>query len=226
MITGLVNGKLVPVYWFFIPLFVVYLVLPLLTFIKDNKKILILCIFVLFTLNFFVSENFFNNDIINIFEYSYMGYIAFALTGYYFHKNELSKKARLLIYTLALLGFLTNLFGTYYMSVSMGEYCGCLRVYTNITCILYSAGLFIFFKYNIAKIMEFNLVNRIVSFLDYYTFGIYLIHWYLIQFLIQIFSIDIASIKFRLFGPVIVIIICVFLINILRKIPGIKRIVP
>ena len=108
----------------------------------------------------------------------------------------------------------------------MGEYYSYLREYTNITCILYSIGLFVFIKYNISRIMEFNLINRVVSFLDYYTFGIYLIHWYIIQFLIQIFSSLNSSIKFSLFGPFIVIIICVFLINILRKIPGFLRILP
>lgn len=74
--------------------------------------------------------------------------------------------------------------------------------------------------------MEFDLISKVVLFLDFYTFGIYLIHWYIIQFLIKIFSIDITSILFRLIGPFIVIIICVILINILRKFPIIERIVP
>ena len=203
-----------------------FMVLPILTFIKDNKKMLLLCIFALFVLNYFYIEQIFPNWIIDTFDYAYAGYIAFALTGYLIYKNELPKKIRLLIYILALLGFLTDLFGTYYMSLSIGKYYANLRIYTNIPCILYSVGLFVFIKYNAHRIFEFNIIKRTVSFLDYHTFGIYLIHWYIIQFLIQIFSIDIASVKFRLIGPFIVIIICVFLINILRQVPVIKRIVP
>lgn len=226
LINGLVDGVLVPVYWFFIPLFVLYLVLPLFSYIKDNKKLLVFCIFALFVLNYLYIEEIFPNYIIRTFEYAYLGYIAFALTGYLIHKNELPRKMRILIYIMALFGFLIDLFGTYYMSLSIGSYYGNLRKYTGIVCILYSVGLFVFIKYNTDKIMEFNLINKAVSFLDFYTFGIYLIHWYFIQFLIQLFSIDIASFKFRLFAPFIVIVICVFIINILRKIPVIKRIVP
>ncbi|WP_407421275.1 acyltransferase, partial [Methanobrevibacter sp.] len=166
LINGLTKGTLVPVYWFFIPLFVLYLVLPLFTFIKDNTKMLVLCIFALFVLNYFYIEQVFPNWIIDTFDYAYGGYIAFALTGYLIHKNEVPKKIRLLIYIMALLGFLTNLFGTYYMSLSIGGYYGNFRKYTNIICILYSVGLFVFIKYNTHRILEFNFIKRLVSFLD------------------------------------------------------------
>lgn len=91
---------------------------------------------------------------------------------------------------------------------------------------LYPCGLFVFIKYDLVKIMENDYVNRIVSFLDFYTFGIYLIHWYILQIMIKLLNINIHSIIYRLGAPFVVIGIAVCIIYVLRKISLIKNIVP
>ena len=74
--------------------------------------------------------------------------------------------------------------------------------------------------------MKFEMINKIVSFLDYYTFGIYLIHWYFLKLLIKVFNINVQSVIYRFFSPFVVIMLCVFVIYFIRKIPIIKKIVP
>ena len=91
---------------------------------------------------------------------------------------------------------------------------------------LYPCGLFVFIKYDLVKIMENDYVNRIVSFLDFYTFGVYLIHWYILQIMIKLLNINIHSIIYRLGAPFVVIGIAVCIIYVLRKISLIKNIVP
>ncbi|SFL66657.1 hypothetical protein SAMN02910297_01457 [Methanobrevibacter olleyae] len=62
--------------------------------------------------------------------------------------------------------------------------------------------------------------------IDKYTFGIYLIHWYLLAFLLKLFNINSTSIIWRLFSPVLVLLMPMIIIWIIRKIPLIKNIVP
>ena len=74
--------------------------------------------------------------------------------------------------------------------------------------------------------MKFGYINKIVNFLNPYTFGIYLVHCYVIKSLIKIFNIEVTSIVFRLIGPFVVILISVSLIYLIRKIPVISKIIP
>ena len=76
------------------------------------------------------------------------------------------------------------------------------------------------------KILQFDLIGKIVKTLDFYTFGIYLIHWYLIKFIEITFKLNNTSIIFRLFVPIIVLIMSVIVIYVIRKIPLIRSIVP
>ena len=142
------------------------------------------------------------------------------------HKFGVSRKVKLIFYSLAVFGFLANLFGSYYLSITAGNL---VRPYINLTLfssMLYPCGLFIFIKYDLVKIMQNEHVNRTVSFLDFYTFGIYLIHYYILQILIKLFNINIHSIIFRLGAPFIVIPISVIIVYAFRKIPLMKNIVP
>ena len=124
------------------------------------------------------------------------------------------------------MGFLMHFLGTYYLSTSAGEVIKTYKGFTNIPSVLYSLGIFVFIKYDIIKLMKFNIIKKIVGFLDFYTFGIYLIHWYLLQFLIRTFNINNTSIIYRLFAPLIVLVLSVIIIYLIRKIPIIKKIVP
>ena len=74
--------------------------------------------------------------------------------------------------------------------------------------------------------MKFDFISKFVHFLDFYTFGIYLIHWYILEFLIKIFNINNTSIIYRLFAPILVLIMSVVIIYLIRKIPFIKKILP
>lgn len=231
IINGLLNGSLVQVYWFFIPLFCIYLSIPVFAAIPDDKKkdILTYVCSLTFILNILIP---FLISVFNL-KINYTisiavggGSLFFALTGYLLHKYEISKKYRMILYILAIMGFLMHFLGTYYLSTSAGEVIKTYKGFTNIPSVLYSLGIFVFIKYDIIKLMKFNIIKKIVGFLDFYTFGIYLIHWYLLQFLIRTFNINNTSIIYRLFAPLIVLVLSVIIIYLIRKIPIIKKIVP
>lgn len=231
IINGLINGNLVQIYWFFIPLFCIYLSIPVFSLIPDeNKKSIFIYVATFsFILNMLIPF------IISVFNlpinYSISmivggGSLFFPLVGYLLHKYEISRKYRLILYLISIIGLLLHFFGTYYLSMDAGEVIRTFKGFTNVPSALYSIGIFVFIKYDLIKIMKINIINKIVHFLDFYTFGIYLIHWYLLEFLRITFNINNTSIIYRLFSPIIVLIMSVIIIYLIRKIPIVKRIIP
>ena len=211
-----VTGNAIIVYWFFIPLFELYILFPIFSRFVDTKKHCFRFLILLFLIN--LISNFFNIVII--------GYSFFAVFGFYVHKYGVPRKIRLFIYILAILGFLANTFGSYYLSITAGKLIRTYINYTFLPAMLYPCGLCVFIKYDLVKIMENKYINKLVLFLDFYTFGIFLIHYYILQILIKSFNINIHSIIFRLGSPFVVIGISVLIIYIQRKIPLLKEFVP
>lgn len=231
IINGLINGNLVQIYWFFIPLFCIYLSIPVFSSIPDEhkKSILIYITTLTFILNILIPFIISVFDLNITFPISMIvggGCLFFPLVGYLLHKYEISKKYRLILYLLSIIGLLLHICGTYYLSMEAGEVIKTFKGFTNLPSILYSIGIFVFIKYDLIKIMNINVISKIVHFLDFYTFGIYLIHWYLLEFLAITFNINITSIIYRLLAPIIVLIMSVIIIYLMRKIPIVKKIIP
>jgi len=231
LINGLVNGNLVGVYWFFIPLFCAYLAIPLFSFVSAEKKkmIFIYLASLAFVLNILIPF------VISVFDlkinYSISlavarGYLFFTITGYLLHKYELERKYRLILYILAIVGLLMQMIGTYQLSIAAEKIVSTYKGYTNLPAVLYSMGVFVFIKYDLVKIMKFDIVSKAVNFLNPYTFGVYLIHWFVLSVLIKIFNINIKLLSYRLIGPIVIFVISIVVIWLIRKVPGVTKIVP
>ena len=231
LINGLVNGNLVGVYWFFIPLFCAYLAIPLFSVVNEDKKkkIFIYLASLAFVLNILIPF------VISVFDlkikYSISlavasGYLFFTITGYLLHKYELERKYRLILYILAIVGLAMHMVGTYQLSIAAGNIVSTYKGYTNLPTVLYSLGVFTFIKYDLVKIMKFDIVSKIVNFLNPYTFGVYLIHWFVLSILIKVFNINIRLLSYRLIGPFVILAISIVAIWLIRKIPGCSGIVP
>lgn len=231
LINGLINGNLVGVYWFFIPLFCTYLAIPLFSVVNGDqkKKIFIYLASLAFVLNIMIPF------VITVFglkiNYSISlavasGYLFFTITGYLLHKYNLEKKYRLILYILAIAGLLMHMIGTYQLSVVAGSIVSTYKGYTNLPTVLYAMGVFVFIKYDFVKIMEFDIISKIVNFLNQYIFGVYLIHWFVLSALIRIFNINIRLLSYRLIGPFVILAISIVVIWLIRKVPGVSSIVP
>lgn len=214
--TGLIKGNIVRPYWFFIPLFELYFLYIIFSRFSDNQRYLIILIIMTFIVNLLV----------NLKGITIVGYLCYALCGYYIHKYDINKNIRLILYLFSIIGVLIIFVGTCYLSMSSGNYVATFKDYVSIPVMVYSVGLFVFIKNNLVNIMDNIKIHNVVSFLDLYTFGIYLIHWFVIQFLIEIFKININSLIYRLLAPFLIILVCIGITYIIRKIPIVKRIVP
>lgn len=74
------------------------------------------------------------------------GYILFILIGYLISHYELSINQRKCIYFLAIFGFLMYILGTNFSSFSQGKIIQTFKGYMNVPSVLYSTGVFTFFK--------------------------------------------------------------------------------
>lgn len=224
---GIFNTSIINIYWFFIPLFCVYLCIPLLASVdkKKRKSVFTYIVIISFLINCFIPF------IIKIFKLNISfplsvnicgGYLLYVIIGYLLSNYELSKKTRYIIYTFSIIGLLMHIIGTYILSINANKIVDTYKGYNNVPCILYSIGVFVFIKNVCLKIRSLNFL----TFLSNYTFSIYLIHWFVLTITKNEFNINTRSIIYRLGFPLITVAICVIITWVLRKIPLLKKIVP
>ena len=153
------------------------------------------------------------------------GYLIYTLLGYWIDNYELSKKWRCVIYAAALGGFLLMLVGTQILSLKHGTVDTTFKEYRNVPCILYSTGIFLFFK-NIKNEKSLGCLAKLTAPFSSLTFGIYLVHFYLVQ-MVAIYQIfPITSIKYRIFGTIAIFLISAVAVRILQMIPVIRKAIP
>lgn len=200
---GIWETKFVSIYWFFIPLFCVYLAIPLFASIPKEKRLklfkyLTVTAFILnillpfFKSVFHVSWAFpFRLDVAS-------GYLFYVLAGYIFSHVKIEKKYRIAIYILAIAGLMAHIIGTYCLSIQAGEIIKTFKGYNNVPCVLYSLGVFLFLQ-NLADYIPAKLTN-VINAVKSYTFPIYLLHWFIMTFMVKLFHLNTFSIVYRLGG--------------------------
>ena len=224
---GLFSNPFISIYWFFIPLFCIYLCIPLFSSVNKDKKekIFIYLAIIGFIFNSLIPF------VISVFHLGYSfgitldvcsGYLLFIIIGYLLDKKDLKIQYRIIIYFLGLFGLLIHIFGTYFLSIDANRIIDTYKGYCNVPCILYSISIFVFIKELCKKINT----NRFIDILGKYTFPIYLMHWYILDIYNYIFKINTLSIYHRMFSPFIIVLICIGITYIIRKIPFLKKIVP
>ena len=236
IVNGIFKSSFCSVYWFFMPLFSLYLSIPLFASIDEQKKktvltylaiagviVNILCPFVLTVLKIPVK--------IPVSVSVAGGFLLYAILGWLIDQCEIGSSARKVVYGFAVLGLLAHMGGTYVLSMEAGKIIKTFKGYNNLPCLLYSVGVFIFVKEWIDRSVVSNSIkNRFLGFcskIRNYTFSIYLLHWFLIRFLVKILNIDIKMMSWRIGGIFLLVILSIAATWLIRKIPVIgKRVLP
>ena len=154
IVDGVLNTKFNSLYWFFPPLFGLYLSVPLFACLEESKKIVVLkylagscfllnCLIPFLLTVFKIKIHFPISIAVG------SGYLLYLLLGYLFNRLDFSKKEKGIIYLLAFLGLLLHICGTYFLSMEAGKIIGTYKGYNNVPCILYSLGIFLFVKENV-----------------------------------------------------------------------------
>ena len=216
LFNGIFSTKFISIYCFFMPLFALYLSIPLLASVKEERKLFFYGLVFGFIFDALIPL------VIHVFSLS----ISFPLhidmfaclheiscffmslfIGYLLSRGEFSKKTKVIIYMVAAIGFLVHLCGTYILSMEAGSIISTFKGYTNIPCLLYSTGVFLFIKENSDLLMKNHLAHYVVEKLAGYTFSVYLLHPFVMPFIVSKFHIPVTSIIYRVLGLIVIIFI-------------------
>ncbi len=219
------------VYWFFIPLFAVYLAMPGMSLLKNHRN----------TLWYLAGSAFLLNSLFPpIFNYIGLrwnssltvsmvgGYLLFAILGYLFATEEFSRRKRIIFYVLGVFGAVLRYGMTVYLSVRDGAINKTFFSYIEYYSVFLAIAVFMFFK-NSKFIKKFELNKRvadIISRISGCSFGVYLMHMFIIRYLLKVLPKSYLGVEWRLFAPFVVYAIAVLLTFILKKLPILKHIVP
>lgn len=230
VIRGLSEFNIISIFWFFGPLFGVYLCMPLFAGVKKELKN---SVYLWLTIIAFAFNVFFP-FIIKVLCINYTfplsltvgsGYLIYIMVGYLVYKNEIPLITRIIVYILSIGGLLIHIVGTYKLSMEQGSIVETYKGYIAVPCVLYSVGVFVFIK-QLSLILKFENVRRLISILSKYTFSLYLMQWFMLHYIGHYTSINTLSIGYRLGAPFIIFAIVIVVTYVLRKIPILRHIVP
>ena len=232
VINGLLSTSgIINLYWFFQPLFCVYLCIPLFAAISKEKKKRMADYAILIGLTVNVVIPFINNIFHLGLSWPYSisavsGYLFWIWAGYRIYYYPPTRKQKICIYIFAVIGLLTHTIGTYILSIEEGSIQSFFKGYNNLPCIMYSIGIFVLLRDVFQWIQKHEKMKRLIIRLGTYTFPLYLIHWFILKIIDKVAIVDTYSIIYRLFAPYLIYMIVIIITWCLRKIPGIKKIVP
>lgn len=218
-------------YWFFIPLFMVYLGIPVISLLKDNKRILFYMTGICFLINTVYPMACVALKIQYNGAFSFpvaSGYMMFVLLGYLLSVTDFTKYQRWIFYGLGILiGAGVRYVSTIVWSVKNGTLDRTFWGYFNFPAVFLSISVFIFIKYiSWDRILRNKTVRKWLTKISGAGFGVYLMHMLVYQILLEHTMLDEYSYAWRILIPFAIYFICVSMVLILKKVPVLKNIVP
>jgi len=206
----------------------VYLIIPLLAFVEESKKIKIYsyCFITLFITQVLIPYliKIFHLNLVLIYQIK-IGHLIYIFGGYIIHHYRFHYFYKIIIYLIGVVGLLILSFGTKILTIRYKKTIILHKGYLNFPCMVYSCSLFLFIKdncYLLFRIINKKYINKIGSL----TMGSFFLHFPLIDTYIKYFKINKLSLKFRLFDGFFICCICLIITYIFKKIPLIKYLVP
>lgn len=237
LISKFINSEFQGRYWFFWPLFMVYLVIPVISLIlqaENHRKYLWYLVYITFAFHWVGVPLL---SIIGIDYNSYMiipvcsGYMMYVLFGYLVSTEEWSRVKRIVLYLSALASGVFAVLYTFYQSEQAGKTWQYLFSYDFFPSGLTGASIFVFFKHFFSKSSKLtgdtknSKLTPLIRKVSGACMGVWLTHSFGILFVETIFNQGINSYIFRFVYPPVVFVICVVGVMIIKKIPILKHIV-
>ena len=219
VISGIMKQEYMPIYWFFMPLFAIYLSIPVLADVEHKVKTfsymaLLGCV----TIGLF---GLLRNNGLSAFNAALQApicgeFLVYPLLGYVLHHRELSKLARRLLYIGGLLGFAAHFTSIYWFSSAEGGICGMFKSYLYITTIVQACAVFVFFRTHADTLARCQWIKKAVLYTQPATLGIYLSHMY-VHYTLKATICDETSVLYRTLGAATVFVLMTFGIRLLQK---------
>lgn len=221
--------------WFLLMIMGLYILTPILKKIVESESLtkyfLIVWIVIslllptIYDVILLITENSYIVTIINAFKFNLnkleiaLSYSGYFVLGYYLYKKNFSKKSRIEIYILGIIGAILTTILTMIVSKRMGKYTDLYSKFLSLNVFLQSVAIYVFAKYHFRTNKVFKNVAKCC-------FGIYLVHVIVLEK-----GESILGINALLFNPILsvpLITTSVFLKSlliseILNKIPILKK---
>ncbi|MFC0036173.1 acyltransferase [Cardiobacterium valvarum] len=231
IVSSTLTHRYVGIYWFFIPLFAIYLSLPVISLIPQDKRqkvfaYSIACAFISYAV-LPTAAKLLMLDYDKAIQAPFVGgYLLYTLLGYYLGHYDISRRIRIALYLSGIAGLCLHFFGTLYLSPPDGID-HTFKEYLNFPCVLYSAAIFVYCRYSHYHWLERNPVAiRLLHLAKTAALGVYLLHIYFVWYVPQWLGLPEQSIVFRVGGAVGIFLACVAISHIFRRIPILRALIP
>ncbi len=225
--------------WFILMIVGIYVCLPFIRLIVSDKKVCKYYMLLWLTVSCILPTLFqvisdlgsghlsgiterISGDVSGLNIYMATGYVGYFILGYYLNHMDFSKKQRLLIYLAGLIGFLTTIYLSLYVSRRTGVPTESYYSGFTINVLLECIAIFVLFKYwNVSQ-----KPNRIVAQISKCSFGVYLVHVMIMEFMNERLAINTLSFNPILSVPalsLLVFAIALIISLILNCIPVLKK---
>ena len=155
-----------------------------------------------------------------------LGYSGYFVLGYYLKTTKISKKKEAAIYLLGLLGLAGTSLGTFAVSSYKGKTDTVLYDEFGLNVLFMAVAVYVFGKMRLSKIALSNRAKNVIAKLSQYSFGVYLVHFFIIDtFRIRL---NLTTLSFKPVFSVPILFLTVSLISllisvILNRIPVLKK---
>ena len=231
LISAFFQSKEEYTYYFLFLILGIYLTLPILSNLADDKyrKSLWYAVAVYFLFNAILPNIlgtvgvYYNTDL----GIAITGYMMYVILGYLLSTGEVDKKYRIIIYVSAIVAVLYRYFMTLIFSNQIGKIDNRTWGYTQFHVYILTSAIFLFVK-NLRLDDKINSekIKNIISKISSCSFGIYLIHLIVRFYICKVFNINILSWEWRALGFILVYIVSLGIVYLLKKIPIVRKIVP
>lgn len=224
------SGGILGIYWFFYPLFAVYLSLPVLSVLAEekNKKILeytigigFLCYSVMPVVSILTQIPY--NDSLQLPVAG--GYVLYVLAGYYMSHTVFSKKIRYFIYAGGIVGAAFMWLLTHWYTVRDGFASELFLDYKYCFSFAMAVGLFELCKNIPWEKFWHEKGQKVLGVIAQSSFGVYLIHIYFVEKYFEYMQ-GIHPILNMELGTILIYGGCVLIVMLVKKIPGGKILFP
>lgn len=218
------------IYWFFLPMLATYLCIPVLSVLKDQKRILWYMFLVgfltrsCFPLLFYALGSSWNGSA----DFPMTGgCLLFTILGYLLSTTNFSKTQRVGIYVLAIFSALLRYFGTIILSSEAGALDHLFFDYLQFHSVFLASGVFVFFKQvKWKRIFSTPPQVEVLKEISSCSFGIYLIHT-VVQYYEKLWiNWTDACLIYRTLGCFITYGVALAIIFIAKKIPLLRKLIP
>lgn len=224
----LINYKAAPTYYFFPAIIAMYLIIPILSLLVKNRKILWYIVAVMFTMQSCVPFllGMFGITIASEWGTGFTSYVIYIILGYLLSTENILGKTQLVLLGGGIFGAVFRYVYIFYVSTSEGTLDKLFFNYVAFPAVFLSVAVFVFFKNYFNHINDTKILN-IIKEISKCTFGIYMVHnTFVMPVERVVLGLNNESLLWRTGMILVTWFVSLVIVWIMKHIPIIKYVVP